>query len=474
MLQRLENMLSGRHTEPSHSLRSLARVFWIALALAGAASIYAIVNARDLVYDGAYYLLGIAAHGDFQFFEPARRTVEFLQQCFAAAGARLGIRDLWTLGQLFSLGASGWPVVLTLLCWFALPQTEKSWMVGPLANLVFAIPAANFIGVSQTIIASCLLWLALFLVAFRLDRSLGAAAAVIATAACAFAHESAAIFLLLVAVLAASRLRLARGFARVAALAVILFSLGGAINMLRWILVPRSTIERGDFLVSLFGGFLGTPGAPNVAALASVASAFAVIIVLARPGRAGVIATVVVLGALALAFLVLLFDPGQTIAPSRFFAARGVAIALSTVLAAGFLWLGHRERTPASLASGPVLAIVLGLSVFQFLAQDIMTANWSFYTHDLGKLVAERRGGIRYSDAVAALDPGGSRFRRELLESWSVEPLSVLLAPKGRVQAVVLAAPQARWVPYRLDDSATLPRAPALDWSGFCPKSPCA
>jgi hypothetical protein len=452
---------------------ALARVFWIALALAGLASIFAIISARDLVYDGAYYVLGIAAHGDFQLFEPPRRTVEFLQQCIAVGGVRLGIRDLWTLGQLFSLGASGWPVVLTLSCWFALPQKEKSWIVGPLANLVFAIPAANFTGISETIIASCLLWLAFFLVAFRLDRPIGAAAAVGLAAACAFVHESAAIFLLLIAMAAASRLRTTRGFARVAALVVIVLSLGGAIAMLRWILVPRSTIERGDFLVSLFGGFLGTPGAPNMAALASVASALGVIVVLASPRRAR-IAVGVVLGALACAFLVLLFDSGQTIAPSRLFAARGVPIALSTLFAAAFLWLRYRDLTPARFATAPVLAIVLGLSVFQFLAQDIFTANWNFYAHDLGKLVAGRRGGVPHSDAMATLDPERSRFRRELLESWSVEPLSVLLAPQGHVEAIVLAAPLARWVPYRLDDPATLPRSPSLDWSRFCPKTPCA
>lgn len=45
---------------------------------------------------------------------------------------------------------------------------------------------------------------------------------------------------------------------------------------------------------------------------------------------------------------------------------------------------------------------------------------------------------------MSALDRDGSSFRRESLESWSVEPLSILLAPHGRVQAVVLAAPWAR------------------------------
>jgi len=68
---------------------------------------------------------------------------------------------------------------------------------------------------------------------------------------------------------------------------------------------------------------------------------------------------------------------------------------------------------------------------------------------------------------VASLDHDGSRLRRELLESWSVEPLSILLAPGGRILAVVEPAASARWVPYRFNDAKTLPHLPQLDWSHF-------
>ena len=102
----------------------LARVFWIAIALAGASAAYAAIGARDLVYDGSFYLLGIASQDGFQLFEPGRISVQLFQQCFVVAGVRLGIHDLWTLGRLFALGASGWPIVLTALCWFVLPCGE--------------------------------------------------------------------------------------------------------------------------------------------------------------------------------------------------------------------------------------------------------------------------------------------------------------------------------------------------------------
>src|ERR1700722_6963974 len=82
-----------------------------------------------------------------------------------AAGS--AARTLGRSGGVFSLGASGWPVLLTVLCWFVLPRDGKSWIAGPLLNLVFAVPATNFIGIGEGIIASCLLWLAFLLVEFR-------------------------------------------------------------------------------------------------------------------------------------------------------------------------------------------------------------------------------------------------------------------------------------------------------------------
>lgn len=448
-----------------NSADRVARIFWIAVVLAGTSAATAVIGARDLVDDGAFYLLGIASHGWFQLFEPGRVSVQLLQQCFAVAGARLGIHDLWTLGRLFSLGASGWPIVLTALCWFVLPRTEKGWIAGPFFNLAFAIPMTSFIGIGEGVIASCLLWLAFLLVWFRMDRIWGALAAIVAVIACAISHESAALCLLLIAALAASRVREAKGFGRAAAILVALIATSGACYMLFWILFPRSAIERSDFLVSLLGGFLGTVRAPNLVALASLAATAAIVFSQIRRLRAAPAA--LGLAVLVLLLVLLVAIPGDMIAPSRFFAARGLPVAFTTLIALVFLLMRRRGVSPAQFANPPVLAVLVALSVFQPLAQAIMTENWNAYTHGLRGLVASRHGIVTHADAMRALDADGTRFRRELLESWSVEPLSIVLAPQGRVTAIVEPAPTAKWTPYRLDNPATLPRAPGLDWSGF-------
>lgn len=454
-------------TGAGHDRTHIAPVFWTALALAALIAAAAICTARDLVYDGSYYLLGIAAHGSFQLFEPARLAPQILQQGFAVAGARLGIHDLWTLGVLFALGTSGWPVVLTGLCWFVLPRGSKSWIAGPLLNLVLAIPATSFIGIGEGIIASCLLWLAFFLIEFRSRSAAGAIAAVVATLVCTASHEAAILALLVIALAAALQASQAKGFCRFSLFLAAAIALAGACNMGRWILFPRSAVERGDFLVSILGGFLGSPWAPNIPAVLSVVAAVAAIAGFLSGPRRGRAVAVAALVIFAVLLAVLVVDPAGAIAPSRFFAARGLPVALTTLLAALFLLLLRRGLTPNHFATRPVVAIVTAAMIAHAAAQLLITAQWNGYVQALGGLAATQTGVVSHAEAMKSLDPAGTRFRRELLESWSVEPLAILLAPHGRVRTFVEAAPDARWVPYDPAKPATWPKALGLDWSGF-------
>lgn len=452
------------------SAKALSFVFWISVALAGLTAAYAVSGARDLSYDGCYYLLSVAIHRDFQFWEPARQSVHFLQQLFAVSGVRSGVNNLWTLAQLFSLGASGWPVLITALCWFVLPRDDKSWIAGPLLNLVFAIPTTSFAGISEGIIGSCLLWLAFLLACFCMKRPLGAFTSMVATALCAFVHESAVLGLAIIAVVAANEFRHTQGWARMFAAATAILAVAEALNMFRLILFPLSTIERANFLSSTMSWFFGTVQAPNLSALASLAAAGAITVALLRPNRFAIAAAAGCFSLFAL-FLAMQFAmPDAFIAPSRFFAARGLPVALTTLIAAWLLWLQARGITPARFATRPVLALILGLCVTQAAMQVEMTARWNDFVRDVTQFVRSPRGAVSHGQALLALDPSGARFRRDLLDHWSIEPLSILLAPAGRVVSVIEPPPTARWIPFRLNASTRLPVSPLLDWSGFSPE----
>jgi hypothetical protein len=387
----------------------VAPVFWIAVGLAAVAAAAAILVARGLVYDGAFYLLGIAARGD------------------------------------------------------------RSWIAGPLLNLVFAIPATSFIGIGEGIIASCLLWLAFLLIEFRSRSTTGALASVVAVAACAFSHEAAILCLLVIALTAALQIRDARGFCRAALFLAAAIALAGAANMARWILFPRSVVERGDFLASM-GGFLGWPSDPNIPAVASVIAAVALLVALAAKRKRVSAAAVAAAALIAILLVVIIAGGDWLIAPSRFFAARGLPVALTTLLAGFFLMLRRRDETPDRFVTRPVAAIVLCLAIFQPAAQAFITERWALYVHALQELVSAQSGVVPHALAMRRLDPQGNRFRHELLESWSVEPLAILLAPGGHVRAFVEAAPNERWVPYNPRNPAKLPHAPGLDWGSFVPR----
>ncbi|HEX3429920.1 MAG TPA: hypothetical protein VHT03_03460 [Rhizomicrobium sp.] len=448
----------------------LRRLFWFAIGVSTLTAAYAIVSARGLVYDGSFYLMAIAGDGKFHLLEPARLSVQFLQQLPAVLGARVGIADLWSLGRLFSLGMYGWPVVLTVLCWVVLPRGEKSWIAGPLVNLVFAIPAASFIGISEGLIASCMLWVAVLLVMFRLGDRVGAVAALVTTAMCGAVHEEAALCLLLIGWFAAAQFASARGFSRFASAGVAMLAVAGACNMAHWIVTPRSAIERGDFLVSLLGGFAGSPAAPNLSAIAAMVAALSIPMTLIARRQSVFVAVAGVIAVLACG-IAFASAPDALAAPSRFFAARGLPVLLTTIIACIFLILRRRGTAPARFVTWPGASVFVALVVSQSLMQVIATDLWRDYVRDLRALVGTGQGVISHSEALEALNRDGSRFRRELLQSWSVQPLSILLAPAGRVRAVVEPAETERWVPYDTRKPQMLPRAPELDWSHFVARS---
>jgi hypothetical protein len=444
----------------------LRRLFWFALAVATLTAGDAVLAARGLVYDGSFYLLAIATDRNFHIFESARLSVQTLQQLPAVLGARLGVHDLWTLGRLFSLGMAGWPIALTALSWFALPRVGKNWIAGPLINLVFAIPAASFIGISEGIIASCLLWLALFLVMFRLTQPLCALAALVASLACAVSHEASVLGLLIVGWLAASQMTELKGFSRFASALVAIVSVAGTCYMARWILFPRSSVERADFLVSILGGFLGSPRTPNLPVIASVAAGISIAAAIVWRGKAlgaAIIGGTAILGC----GIVFAAVPDAFVSPGRFFAARGLPVALTTLLAGLFLVLQRSGKNLAAFITRPVIYVIATLAVSQALMQSAETNIWRNYAQDLRALVASREGTISHKQALEALGADHSRFRREMLQTWSVQPLSILLAPAGRVRAIVEPADTERWVPYHTSAPEKLPRMPQLDWSQF-------
>lgn len=447
----------------------IAWVFWLAIALGALEAVHAVIRARGLVDDGAFYLLRIAARGGFELSEPGRSGVQLLQQCFAVAAARAGVSELSALGQFLTLGIVGWPVVISAACWPVLPRGYKLWSFGPLLNLVAVIPSANFIGIAEGLIASCLLWLAFFLILFRTGRPLWVLAALTVTALCGFSHEAAFPFLAGLCVLALVRARSSRDLERAGLVILAIMAALGFLHLLFWSVFPRSPIERSDFLVSLLGGFLVGDGTVNLPALFGLTALLA--IAAATFGIAGSPRSKLAACAASLIFglgcIAAVVGRDAILTPNAYFASRGLPVIFTTLAAFSTIIVCGFRELPRRIATREVIIIITSLILAQAVVQSVMNERWNAYVSDMRALVQSHRGVIPFSESSRLINPDRSRFRRDLLKSWSVEPLSIALAPKGHVQAVLEAGPDEQWVPYHFNMPATLPQAPSVDWSGF-------
>jgi hypothetical protein len=463
-----------RHPMARVAVPGLGALFLLAIMLSALSASYAVLEARDLDADGPFYLLLALQHGGFHAVQPARWSVQVLQQSFVYLAYQLGGTDLPTYGRLLTLGTQGWPLILTALCWFALPRKDKCWILGPFLNLALIIPMTSFIGIGEGMIASCLMWLLYILVEFRPGNWFASCVALGLTAAGLAFHEAAFPFMFGIALLALIHARHEQGFSAVSSLLIGLVAFAATIHLLYWVIYPQDSFERSAFLFGALIEFLITPQGPGFNLPAIAALAVAVCFMLAsRPGKADGDARLVaackisgfIFAVIAVLFLAI---PQWIIIPHTYFAARGYPVLATTVMAAMTHFLRRSGWTVDRIAPAPVRLVLLAAIALQFLLQTVMTEQWSAYRQDLTQFLATRSGIIEWTSAADTLNPNLTPFRRHLVWSWSLQPLSIVLAAHNQVRAVVDARPGIMWKPYELHDPATLPLcAKGLDWAPF-------
>ena len=456
---------------------SIPALFALALLFGALSAAYATLEARDLNADGSLYLIRALSYGGIAFIEPARKTVQLFQQSFSYAGFLLGLTDLTAYGKLLTLGMQGWPVLLTGIAWFVLPQEHKLWILGPLLNLIVFIPATNFIGIGEGILASCLMWILYFLVEFRMERTPSAIAAIVLAAACFYLHEAAFPFMMGIALLAFVRANRATGVLRFYFVAVGLLCLLASFNLLYFVFFRPGMDERGSFLSGLAIEFLvAAPGTGvNLPAIAGIAVMICLLIwnfpirLTETARKTYVIRACQISGALfCLIAILFLAIPEWVMIPHTYFAGRGWPIVATMAMAGITHFLRRAGWSPNRLAPPPIKLVLAGIILLQLLTQTVMTAHWASYRRDLASLVATRSGIIPWQSAYGALNPHDTFFRWHFVYFWSVQPLSIVLAPDGKVRSAVDARPGIGWKAFQLDDPANLPLcALGFDWSAY-------
>lgn len=458
---------------------TIPQIFALALSAGVVQAGYVIFEARDLVADGSYYLLQALAHGGLSLIEPGRKTVEILQQSFSFAAYHLGVSNVSAYCMLFTLGVQVWPLLLTVAAWFVLPPTGKAWILGPLLNLVLFIPMTSFVGISGVTIASCFMWVLYFLVEFRMKSWLSSLAACALAMACIYLHEAAFLFMAGIALLSAIRAREVGGWRRAHRLILALLALIAAFHLAYLVVFPREAVNRAAFLKGLVSEFLVDVSPDGVGINWPAVAAICVCLCLLcglfplrqseEQRQRRVASCAQATGALfVLIALLFIFLPEWVAVPHAFMAARGIPIIATTAMAVIMHAFVRSGWTAERLAPQPVRTLLVAVVFLQLLVQSVLTAHWASYRQDLAGLVEQKAGIIDWKTATKVLNPNHTLFRRAFDRAWSIEPLSILLAPHGQIRSVVEARPDIAWKPYDLRNPATLPLcARGLDWSRF-------
>ena len=457
-------VLGKQFTLPNaFTFATIQNVFSLAIILSTATMLYSASEMRGMFADGSNYIVHVLSSEDFYLLEPARKGVQLLQQSFLILGIRSGVTDLPTLARLFTLGALGWPIILTASCWLILPPGEKGWIAGPLINLVALLPITSLVAIGEGMIASCFLWVIFFLVLFRTHSIWGAVVTISLTALGAVTHESAAVFFVGIAAIAMMRMRGSSGIAWLTQFAISLAAVWSACYLISVILHPREPANRADFLSGILSlEFVKKYGRINLTAVSTIiacASIFWITCTQCRGKKTQPIVLAIAISLFVLAAALFIFLPEWTVTPAAQFSGRGLPVLGTTVLAFG-LWASWRSgRKPEFLLSKPALLVLCGLLLTQSVAQITMTREWANTLGSVTRIIEQSEGRVPWQTAFETAASDNPILWKEMTWYSEIEAMSLLLAPEGRIHALIDAPPPERWKPFQLDGPASLPKS---------------
>jgi hypothetical protein len=155
----------------------------------------------------------------------------------------------------------------------------------------------------------------------------------------------------------------------------------------------------------------------------------------------------------------LAFTPEWTVTPVAQFSGRGLPVLGTTVLSFG-LWAAWRKGVkPESLLSKPALLVLFGLLLTQSVAQIMMTRQWANTLGTVTRIIERREGRVPWQTALEIAAPRNPLLWTEMTWYSEIQALSLLLAPQGRVHALIDAFPSERWKPLQLDTPESLPKS---------------
>ena len=451
---------------------------WRVAALALAAYfagflVFAILTQRGLVGDGGHYFLSLLRSDVVYSPEVSRWAANLLTEWPVLLALWAGVTDTTTLARLHSFGLY-YPSVLTLaLGWGLLPAARKPLFVLPLLSLLFGWMGCSYGVISQGQVAALWVWPTAFALAFcELRTARSVALVLFLVLPTILMHEALCLYGPVLAILAWLRGRdEGRPWARWLWYLIGLWLVAAAALALYFTLVPINRNDRAGFIKGLtrFYFIAQRPGRLNPPVIVALVSAAVMLACCwaerwVRRWRAfwlPVYGLFLLVAALAPFFL-----PGSFAPQLQLDARSWVSAVPLLLLAALLLWrVGLLPIRPSARA---MLVLVFAMAATaQITWQVAATLRWNAFIADVRDQLASRRGFVPYETAFAPGTPTGPAARDILSTSWTFPQLSIVLAPGGRVAAIIGNPLPIGWQSFEPIRASELPPATGVEYSQY-------
>lgn len=435
--------------------------------------IYAIGAERGLVADAPYYVVNIAAKRGFSFEEPGRRAAEILYQWPVVLAVRLGVTDLPRLGRFYAVGCAYLVFLSLIACWSLLPAARKPLILFPVLTIFLGWLASCYASMVEVHALVFWFWPVLFALLFRsLERHRDVILVLGLSLPMMLLYPTVVLLAPALAGVALQRWRarpadrhgwawlvLAIWFVLVTAVAAYL------------IVKPHDVPNRDTFLHQLEAlAFLAAPDQGVNWPLALALVAMPLLLLCAwRPQMLQRWLTLWLLPFLLFALFTALSPVValSSFAPNLQHAARAwESVAVALLLPPLYAHLSGRLNL-AGAGRRLAFVVIAILAVAQITWQVATTAQWSGRLALLRTVLASRSGLIPIEETPLILQRIGLQALAPLGWSWTDPLLSIVLAPGGKVSAIVTAPKPIGWQPFDPAQPEALPKVPGIDYTRY-------
>jgi hypothetical protein len=426
--------------------RILPLLFSLVIVVNLVCGIYASIYGRGLYADAAAQLIVIYAGG-----EPAtsgsRATVEILRQTPVVLLARYTNASLFECGELLTFVMLALPTILCAICWPIAPQTQKAWILFPLASLLAGFAATSMHAVGEAAIATSYYWILFFLLLFQTRTMPGQGLFLLMCVPAYRLHEGTfpltTVLLIALAMRTQSISNNARERLFVGSSFLLLMTV--LATQILEIIDPAVPDDRAHIIQGLMHfEFLYSDrhfNLPLITGAMAMMGLGALTLIRAKlpnvEAMRYVKVIVVTWTIFALVAITVAISVEKSFSPFAQLQARYHPPLTSAILAVAMILL-RRFRVPDRLWMNRVtIFIFISLCATQAVADTIATRRWSAYVADLQSRLAEWHGLIPWEETLATGDKWADANWRLFNIGWVVPFPCIIFAPNGIVNAII-------------------------------------